>query len=417
MEQTRTLSDWITSFLEYTENTEPPESFKTWVAIGTIAACLQRKCCFMWHQLIYPNMYIILVGPAGKALKTTSMSEGISMLEEIGVEIAPEATTREALIRRIRNSLKQESDGFNIEFHSSLTIFNSEITVFIGYRNQQLISDLCAWYDCTTPWRYDTKDKTKQDYIDNLWVNMIGGTAPETLQAALPAEAIGGGLTSRIIFIYERDKGKVVYVPSTINTKLFKDKYNLKVPEKIKALRENLLNDLRQILMMKGEFIPTEDFVDNWIKFKAHHEKNPLFMNTPMASYNGRRQTHILKLSMIVSASRSNDMIITGEDLNRAISLLENVEKNMLYVFAGVGKSDIAAVTSKVIGILAAQNEITMGKLMEILYYDVDIEGLKKVIATLRAMGHAQYIPSETRDIKDAIVRFIRKEDKDVDSV
>ncbi len=40
----RQLDDWLSSYLDYTENTEPPKSYNTWVAISTIAAVLKRKC-------------------------------------------------------------------------------------------------------------------------------------------------------------------------------------------------------------------------------------------------------------------------------------------------------------------------------------------------------------------------------------
>ena len=40
----RVLADWVDSYMEYTENTEPPEAFRRWVALSTIASVLERKC-------------------------------------------------------------------------------------------------------------------------------------------------------------------------------------------------------------------------------------------------------------------------------------------------------------------------------------------------------------------------------------
>lgn len=409
----RALNNWIESFVEFTKETEPPESYRRWVAIGVVAACLQRKCWFMWHDTVYPNMYIILVGPAGKAQKSTAMRMGKEFLTNQGVKLAAEATTREALIRRINNSQQNTSDGIIPISHNSLTVFSSELTVFLGFKNQQLIMDLCDWYDCTSPWYYDTKDKTKSDYIEKPWVNIIAATTPETLQASLPSEARGGGLTSRMIFVYEKKKGNIVHLPPGVNLELFSKNWTGKVAKELDILREKLINDLYSITAIMGEFRVTENFANAWIEFKDYHESHPLFEDSPLASYDARRQTHILKLSMIASAARTDSRIIDSEDLEYAVKHLENVEKNMLRVFEGVGESDTAVVTSKVISILAARGKIKRSDLMNILYYDTDIDGLNRVIATLRAMGRCTFKMIGEGDERDALIQYIYKNRKE----
>ncbi len=407
----RALSNWIESFVEYTQETEPPESYRRWTAIGVVAACLQRKCWYMWHDTIYPNMYIILVGPAGKAQKSTAMRIGRAFLSQQGVCIAAEATTREALIRRINESQRNASDGVIPVYHNSLSIFSSELTVFLGFKNQQLIMDLCDWYDCTNPWKYDTKDKSKQDDIKNLWVNMVAATTPETLQAALPAEAIGGGLTRRMIFVYEKKKGKSVELPPGINLELYSAKWTGKVAKRLNILKEKLINDLHSITAMMGEFLTTEDFADVWIPFKLHHDKHPLFDNTIMSGYDATRQMHILKLSMITSAARGDSRVIDAYDFEYAIQELTKVEKHMLHVFEGIGSSSTAALMAKTISILTAQKEIKRSALMTILYYDTDKDGLNQIIATLKVMGRLRFkiIEKGKGEEPDALITYIPK--------
>ena len=142
----RRLPDWITGFLKYTENTEPPYTFRLWTALHTITAVLQRKCYLPWGSLtFYPNMYIVLVAPPGAARKGTAMGPSLDMLSEpnLGVKLAAEAITREALIRELKNAndtIINQQTGEMI-FHSSLTIHSQELTVFLGYHNYQLMSD------------------------------------------------------------------------------------------------------------------------------------------------------------------------------------------------------------------------------------------------------------------------------------
>ena len=102
---TRIVDDWIEGYLKYTNNTEPPDSFREWVAVSVVASCLRRKCVLNWGSLIvYPNMYIVLVAPSGKARKGTAMRPGLKMLQEQGIKLAAEAITREALIRELNES-------------------------------------------------------------------------------------------------------------------------------------------------------------------------------------------------------------------------------------------------------------------------------------------------------------------------
>ena len=168
----RKLNDWLESYLLYTENSEPPKLFHVWTGISTIAAALQRKCTLNWGRLrFFPNMYIVLVGPPGKVRKGTAMSFGRNLLSRLGIKMAAESTTREALVREIMNSqetLMNDETGA-ISFHSSLTVYAPELVVFLGYNQQQLMMDLTDWFDCGQgpegTWTYRTKHQGSDDII------------------------------------------------------------------------------------------------------------------------------------------------------------------------------------------------------------------------------------------------------------
>ena len=56
-------------------------------------------------------------------------------------------------------------------------------------------------FDCRElPWKYRTKGRG-DNTIENLYLNLLAATTPDSLASSLPALAIGGGLTSRILFI------------------------------------------------------------------------------------------------------------------------------------------------------------------------------------------------------------------------
>lgn len=307
MSESRKLPNWIDSYMEYTKESEPPELFRKWCAVSVVAAALQRKCRLKWGTInFYPNMYIVLVAPAGKARKGTAMAPARKLLESIEIPRVAEAVTREALIRTIKNSettTLSKDPSKPPKIHSSVTVFSPELTVFLGYNNLQLMSDLTDWFDCAERWAYHTKTQGTDD-IRGIYVNLIGATTPDLLRSTLSLDAIGGGLTSRIIFVYEEKKGKTVPFPM--------------MSEEEKALEDLLRYDLERILQMQGDFKVTKKFLDLWGDwYTAQDGVSPFKGFSPHAldGYIERRPTQVLKLSMIMSAAKSSNLTLTDLSL------------------------------------------------------------------------------------------------------
>ena len=394
---TRKLDDWLTSYLKFTENSEPPELFHTWTAISTIASALQRKCIMNWGKLrFYPNLYIVIVAPSGKARKGTAMSYGKDFLSRLGVKMAAESITREALVREIMNAydtIINDQTG-EMTFHSSLTIYAPELVVFLGYNQQQLMMDLTDWYDCghgpEGKWTYRTKHQGV-DEITGVWVNLLGATTPDLLRSCLSMDAIGGGLTSRIIFVYEEDKRKSCPAPF------------LSPGEQ--KLEEALYYDLEQIHLLKGQFKPSTDFIDLWVDWYVKQDHRKVFDDPHLAPYCERRPVHVMKLAMILNVCRTSDMIVTSHDLQRAIDLLERTELKMPRTFSGIGKSPHAEVLSKIMNEVGLRGEIALSDLQKMFYHDADARVLDLIIHTLINMGFV----SRVEKGNDTLIRHNRK--------
>ncbi len=373
----RLAGDWIDSFLLMTDESEPPLIYKEWVAISVIAGCLQRKCYIDWGDAtLYPNMYIVLVGPAGRCRKGTAMMPGLRFLKDMGIKLAAESMTRQALIKELKNSSTMTMDPLSgkSSYHSSLTIYSEELTVFLGYNNLELISDMTNWFDCRDTWTYRTKNMGSDEII-GVYVNMIGATTPELIQVALPRDAVGGGLTSRIIFVYAEKKDKIVPAPF--------------VSEEIKQLREALKIDLERICMLSGQFKLTNDCMDRYIDWYVREEQAQRYAKDPfMSKYAERRSTHLRKLSAIMCASRTDSMIVEKQDFEKALRLLDKTEKKMGMTFGGVGRNPTADITSRVMASLAIAGEITFDALMNQYYHDADKKTMQGILATLESMKY-----------------------------
>lgn len=399
----RELPNWIDGFMLYTENTEPPRLFRKWTALSIIAAALQRKVRMEWGTslIFYPNLYVVLVGKSATG-KGTAMNPGLDLIRDLGtIRIAANATSLQALIRRLKETNLTDVDMITgkTNFHSSMTIYSKEFTVFLGYHNRELMAALCDWYDCDNKWSYDTISRSTEEII-GVWVNLIGGTTPDLIQSSLPIESIGGGLTSRIIFVYADKKDKIVPLPMQSTKDL--------------QLYDILLQDLEKISMLSGVFKHTEGFSSAWHDFCYSSEENPPFYNPKFDGYLGRRRTHVMKLSMIMSAARgTHDLVVTRDDFEAALRILVEVEQLMPLVFRGVGRSGTSQMMSKVITYITGlkENTVPMFKLARIFSDDIDDYELRRILTTLEGMKLVKVINKPGADNIVMRLKDIENED------
>lgn len=412
----RELLDWFDGYIFYSHgsmedlHSEPPLKYHQWMAITTMAAALQRKCRIRWGSIIfYPNFYIILVAPAGQARKGTAMNFSKNFLDQLMVPMSSDATSLQALIRRMSEctNTEEETEKGYFESHSSLTAFSPELTVFLGFANKELISNLCDFYDCRSRFVYDTISRNEEEII-GVFLNLTGATTPELIQGSMSPETIGSGLPSRMIFVYEPRIVKRVTFPF----------YTLS--EKGLALEQQLVKDLTQIRSLKGDFKVSKDFLDSWTDWYGNYPDVCPFDPLHFGGYWERRPTHIMKMSMVMSASRSNNMIITDEDLRRSIKLLEETERNMPNVFSRMGESPQADNIQSIMNFIARHGEVTMTQLMtEFLMYVSEIE-MDQILGAIRSTdfihspisrGGTVYIKHKPSGDSDNSVRKMNEEE------
>lgn len=354
----RRLQNWIESFMHYTKDSEAGDRFRAWTAITTIASCMKRRSYVNWDKQIYPNIFCILIGPSA-ARKGSALGFGLEFLEELGVSIAAESTTRERLIQALGES---QADFINPvtnlpETHCSMVIYNPEIATMFDKNAPRMMGDLCDWFDCRSRFRYETKNMGK-DHISNVWVTLMGGTTPENLRDCLPPSAISGGFTSRCIFVYASKRGKAVPLPrkTPLDPQLFDD----------------LIYDLSEISLLSGEFSVTDGFEELWEPWYTGLETNPPFLDPKFTGYVGRLGTHMLKLCMVLSVARDDQMILDKEILTRGIEWLEWTEKVMHLTYRSYGANMIAGLEGARAVLRARGKSVPMT--MQDLYQHVYIE-------------------------------------------
>jgi hypothetical protein len=242
----------------------------------------------------------------------------------------------------------------------------------LGYHNQELIAALCEWYDCHNRWTYETIARKKEEVV-GVWVNLFAGTTPDAIQASLPIESIGGGLTSRIIFVVEEKRAKLVIVPT--------------ITERQLQLQQQLIYDLEAVNRLSGIMEFTDGWLHTYTDWCIFADQHRPFYDKKFDGYCGRRRKHLITLSMVCCASRSDEMIMTSEDIDRAIFLLSEVEVKMGKVFKGMGRSAISDLLSDAVTFIANSQtpDIPLHQFAKYFEGDMDKMEMERVLVTLEA--------------------------------
>lgn len=336
----RHYDNWISAFMEYASFSEAPKHMHFWTAVSTLAGALRRR---VWLDMGYftwtPNFYIILVAPPGIVSKSTTASIGMSLLKRVpDIKFGPDVVTWQALVTAFTEAtMSFELDG---EFHpmSALTIESSEFGNLVNPKDVEMVDLLVNMWD-SKPGAFNKKTKgSGSDSVENPWLNMIACTTPAWIAGNFPEYMIGGGFTSRCLFVYADKKAQLVAYPSR------------KVQFDLKSRAQKLVDDLCQISLLTGPYTLDDKAVDwgeSW--YAKHYSSKHDLDDERFGGYLARKQTHIHKLAMILAAAEGNTMTVTAEHLAVADQMVTDLEPDMQYVFSKIGKSEDAVYAERLL--------------------------------------------------------------------
>ena len=298
---------------------ESPEIFRRWAAIGSIAATLEQKVWLQTSSSLYPNLYVFLVAHPGVGKTRTVRAVKRYFTELPDPHIAPTSVTASSLVDALvkaKRTLIRIPEG-PLEYNS-LLIAADELTAFMHKYDDEMIGVLSAFYDNDTYGQHRRGNEIRIS-IKSPQVNILSGTTPSNLIKFLPENAWEQGFTSRIILVFSDER--------TIGDD-FADHDS--------SLNGDLIHDLKAINSLMGEFKVTEDYrnaVNNWRSLG----EPPVPNHPKLIHYATRRRVHLYKLSMVAAVDRSDTLLLTKEDFNRAMGWLLEAEVNMPDIFKASG--------------------------------------------------------------------------------
>ncbi len=403
----RYFNDWLQGYMEYTAASESPDSFHFWTGVATVAGALRRRVWIDEHHFQWtPNFYIVLVGPPGVAAKSTSIRQGLNLLErtEMGIHFGPQSMTWQALTVSLQNSQEGVEIGADNDVHlmSCLTISVSELGTFLDPKNDELTSVLIdMWDGQKSTWRRETKSSGNVE-IHNPWLNVIAATTPSWIKTNMPANMVGGGLTSRILFVFEDKKRHLVAFPSeVVQTKEF-----LK-------LQGELVHDLREICDLKGQYFRTPEatiYGKEWYE-RLYYGQRPAHMQSDrFDGYIARKQTHLFKLAIVLAAAKRSDLRIHQEDLEAADTILGDVERDMAKVFSAIGIATGARFSEELLAMIKHAKKIDYNILWQRAMHSMTLTDFSEA---MRGLLQAGLVKANRQNEKIKEILYIEPTKKD----
>lgn len=369
---------FLENFVALNDGTEVPPLFAFWSGLGCVSAALGRQLwCEMGHYQFFTNLAIVLVAGAGRMRKSTAINMGEDMVRELTPppNLLPQKCTTEKLLDcllEIRNDdpkalCRETAVGF---------LFADELVTFLNHRSydQGLGQNLMPLLDAKKEFIYATMLRG-EFLLKNVCLGLIAGTTVPLLREAIPREAIGGGLTSRLIFVYSNTP-----MPPVLWTEFG--------PEK-KLLRDRLVKQLQDLTTLTGQMRIDDDakrYLDE--DYKYHYNNSPMRSDTHLMAYASRRHIHIIKIAMCLSALSGRDMLVKYHHMKSAKEMVERTESSLPLMMRLVTASEEGGVLNRVLDIIESKGDggLAYNDLMELVIHEINQTKLQEAVETLTAM-------------------------------
>ena len=363
------ITDWLYSL----RGTQVPTLYTIWTALGLLSAVFKRDVWFNWQDdKLYPNLYILLIGPPS-IKKSTSISKGLKLIGEDPygeasklmetstmmncpimyhhkqMRIVMDKATPEYLMQAMLPDglggtikdpvtgeilLKSNKEPIKLSKDSEVFIVAEELTALINKKkyNETMVELLTEIYDTKPIKHCGTKGEGKK-VLRNLHTTLLGGTTPKSFQESIPIVAASDGFLSRCIFVYE-----------------YKTHRRFPFPENVGGAPST--DELRERLAWiacytEGTHVLSPDArsaYDRWyMKVTDQLEDNP-----ETSTYRARITQHVLKVALLLKAQRYDcSKIIQLSDFKLARKLVTETYDAMGRIITEMKASDYDKMMSK----------------------------------------------------------------------
>jgi hypothetical protein len=320
------------------ESTEAPDVFHLFAFLTGIGALLGRSVYTHMGRRVYPNIFLILVGEAGRARKGTALEYMLQFMEAVDpdVYVTAEIGSGPGFIEDLANAQEAQQAQKRIFNELRVVLSLDEFRALIEKASQKATGDitplLCKSYDCPAKLRLPVRTNKKE--VNEPTLAVMAGTSPSYLQNLSLAD-IEGGLGSRLTFVPGDPKPRKADPPDPDTTIL----------NPMKGAIKEIIDYYRSRGVTRIGL--TKEAHERWVRF-YEKEYNPPGCDPLVMTLSERDHMTCRKLALILTTLDKADATELYH-LNAAISMVTFLYEARFPVFAGHGLSPAAQDEAKIV--------------------------------------------------------------------
>jgi len=210
------------------------------------------------------------------------------------------------------------------------------------------------------------------DYIPNPYISLLGCITTQTIQKLIDSELINSGMARRSIFVLADKNGEPVPRPS--------------VSDEQKAAFDRCVERAKELQFVVGQFKwgeGLEQVFDGWYNENFYRAEDNT-KHPALIQFLRSKPEYALKISMLLQLANSNELVLTVENFNYAVGLLDRIDDNVLALFGGTGKNPQALIANEIeVWVGLSKTPLAVKQVHARFMRDAPIETIDKILAEL----------------------------------
>ena len=376
---------FLQDFALHNEGNEIPKRFVIWGAYGALSGIIGRRVHLYVPHIgdLVPNIYALLVSKAG-GRKSSCLDKVIDLLHTAAptLTFSGDNDTYQGIItamQRPESQIYYNDDRGQRVYYRPYCILASEFPDYIQNNPLGMVAFLTNIYDRR---HYLYRLKNEDQVLEWPYVMMLACTTTPWLVQQVKSEQFQAGYGRRTILVcnetYDRKKPYLDQV--------HKDAW------------QRCIRRLKDLTNFHGAMTLTPD-ADKWFWewYTKGQGKSP--DDSYMLAWRESWHINLLKIAILISLSERDDLVITTEFLQLALSQLVDIEENMPMVTSMVGRSELVGPSKMVLTVLKSAGGVMSEKELKLRTFK-EFKDAREQWTTIEFLKSTEQIFSVAKDGK-----------------